>query len=387
MTVTETAPLHEDPDVATASWVDLAKETAVRLAGSAAAYDESGDFHTEAFELIKENGLSSMLIPQAYGGPGATHGEASAVLAELGKADASVAVTLSMHFHLVATQVWRHNHGQPAPILKRVYEGKLILISTGSSDWTDSYGSAAKVDGGFRVSARKAPSSGAPGGDFAVTSFPWTDGPDGPQVIHCVVPFSAEGVSIDETWNSMGIRASGSHTIVFDDVFVPDEAVSLTRPRGPWHPLWNAVIGSAMPLIMSAYLGAAERATEIALEVGRAKADQQHTPPLVGEMLNSFATAHDAVRAMVSASENLTFDGTDDHSAFVLTRKTVAAEAMIETARRAVDVVGGAGYSRGNELERLFRDIHGCQFHPLPAGKQIQFTGRLALGLDPLGNS
>jgi alkylation response protein AidB-like acyl-CoA dehydrogenase len=291
-----------------------------------------------------------------------------------------------MHFHLVATQVWHHNHGQPAAILKRVHEENLILISTGASDWTDSYGSATKVDGGFLVSARKAPSSGAPGGDLAVTSFPWTDGPDGPHVIHCVVPFSAEGVSIDETWNSMGIRASGSHTIVFDEVFVPDEAVSLIRARGPWHPLWNAVIGSAMPLIMSAYLGAAERATEVALEMARAKADQQHIPPLVGQMLNSFATAHDAVGAMVSASENLTFDGTGEHSAFVLTRKTIAAEAMIETARRAVDVVGGAGYSRGNELERIFRDIHGCQFHPLPAAKQIQFTGRLALGLDPLGS-
>ena len=55
---------------------------------------------------MKENGISSMLVPRAFGGPGATHAEACAVLAEIGKADAAAAVTLSMHFHLVATQVW-----------------------------------------------------------------------------------------------------------------------------------------------------------------------------------------------------------------------------------------------------------------------------------------
>lgn len=386
MTMTEEMTMHnEQPEHREGSWVEVAAETARRLAETARDHDATGDFNHEAFRLVKESGISSMLVPRACGGPGATHAEACAVLAEIGKADAAVAVTLSMHFHLVATQVWRFKQGHDAPVLDRVHDEKLILISTGAADWTDSYGSATRVDGGFRISARKAPSSGAPAGDLAVTSVPWLDGPDGPQVVHCVVPFAAEGVSIDETWDSMGIRASGSHTIVFEDVFVPDQAVSLIRPRGPWHPIWNTVIGVAMPLIMSAYLGAAQRATEIAVDVGRAKADQPHVPGLVGEMLNSYATAHDAIRAMVSAADDMTFANSDDHTAYVLTRKTVAAEAMIATVRRAVDVVGGAGYARGYELERIFRDIHGCQFHPLPAAKQLQFTGRLALGLDPLG--
>ena len=386
MTMTEEQTM---PDIRTEEalpWVDVARGLADTLAGTAAEHDRTGDFHHEAFRLVRENGLSSMLVPTEYGGPGATHAEAAAVLAELGKADAAVAVTLSMHFHLVATQVWRFKAGHDAPILGRVHDDRLILISTGAADWTDSYGSATRVDGGFRISARKSPSSGAPAGDAAITSVPWLDGPDGPQVIHCAVPFAADGVSIDETWDSTGIRASGSHTIVFDDVFVPDSAVSLIRPRGPWPAMWNTVIGAAMPLIMSAYLGAAQRATEIARVAGEAKADQGHIPGLVGEMLNSFAIANDTVRAMVSASDDLTFAATDEHTSYVLSRKTVSAEAMIDTVRRAVDIVGGAGYARGNELERIFRDIHGCQFHPLPAAKQKQFTGRLAVGLDPLGS-
>ncbi len=52
---------------------------------------------------------------------------------------------------------------------------------------------------------------------------------------------SAEGVSIERTWDTMGMRATGSETVVFDDVFVPDAAVALVRPCGQWHPVWGTV--------------------------------------------------------------------------------------------------------------------------------------------------
>jgi len=368
-------------------WVRLAQAMAPALTARAEEHDKTGVFPTEAFSSIRASGLSSMLVPHEYGGPGATHDEACDALSELGKADATVAVTLSMHYHLVATQVWHHKQGHDTPLLRRVHDEQLILVSTGASDWTDSYGSARRVDGGFRISARKAPSSGTPTGDIAVTSVPWPESPDGPQVIHCAVPLSADGISVDETWNSMGIRASGSHTIVFDDVFVADDQVSLVRPRGPWHPIWNTILGAALPLIMSGYLGAATRATEIAIEAAKSKPEQPHIAPSVGQMLNSLATAQDAIAAMVTASNDLTFDATDQHAAQVLTRKTITVEALMDAVRQAVAIIGGRGYSRGNELERIFRDIHGAQFHPLPGPKQTDLTGRIALGLDPLRNA
>ncbi len=57
---------------------------------------------------------------------------------------------------------------------------------------------------------------------------------------------------------------------------------------------------------------------------------------------------------------------------------------MIETVRLALEVTGGIGYTRNSDIERLYRDIHGCLFHPLPRAKQTQFTGRVALGLSPV---
>ncbi len=190
-------------------------------------------------------------MPLEFGGGGASHAEVGRLLRELGRRDPSTAVAFSMHCHLVAAQVWRHRHGMDASALfRKVVDDRAVLISTGASDWVASSGSARRVEGGYRVSARKSPASGCEAGHVLVTSIRWDDAPDGPKVLHCAVPFGAEGVRIERTWDTLGLRATGSHTVVLDDVFVPDAAVSLIRPADEWHPVWNVVIGAAMPLIL-----------------------------------------------------------------------------------------------------------------------------------------
>src|SRR5215213_6159075 len=225
MTTTTTHWTNAAPD---GRWVSAAQDVAVLIGEDAARHDRMGDFVDEAFTLLRQRGLMAMIVPEDLGGGGATHAEACAALATLARGCPATALTLSMHTHLIAAQVWRHKHDLPAPILARVASEQLVLVSTGAADWVDSHGTAAKVEGGFRISARKSPSSGAPAGDILITSARWDDSPDGPQVIHCSVPFSAPGVSIDETWDTMGMRATGSHTVVLEDVFVPDAAVALT---------------------------------------------------------------------------------------------------------------------------------------------------------------
>lgn len=385
MSVTDTAPPTPATGQTTDSWSERAATVAPRIARYAADHDRDGSFVHEAFEILESEGFIGATVPTDFGGGGADHAETGAILTELAKGCPSTAVTLSMHYHLVATQIWRHKHGQPAEaILRKVATEGVVLISTGAADWVDSYGQATKVDGGFRIKAKKSPCSGAPAGSILVASAPWPDGPDGPQVIHCAIPFASDGVSIDATWNAMGLRGTGSHTVVLDDVFVPDAAVSLIRPAGEWHPVWNAVLGSAMPLIMAAYRGIAEAAAELALGVA-ARKPSEHTLTAVGEMLNQLTVGQDAVSEMLRSSADLTFAPTLEHTATVLSRKTAAAEAFIQTVRSALDVCGGAGYSVPTGLERLYRDVHGALYHPLPADKQRLFTARVALGLDPVG--
>jgi alkylation response protein AidB-like acyl-CoA dehydrogenase len=324
------------------------------------------------------------LVPAEAGGGGASHAEMGRVLRELGRGDPATAVTLSMHSHLVAAQVWRHHHGQDAaPVFAKVVAGA-VLISTGASDWVGSNGTAQQVEGGYRVTARKSPASGCEVGDILVTSIRWEEGSDGPQVLHCAVPFSAEGVRVEKTWDTLGLRATGSHTVILDDVFVPDAAIALIRPADVWHPVWNTVVGAALPLIMSAYLGIADAAVSLSLDLVRGRSDG-HIVQLAGEMVNARQTGVDAVEAMLSSSQNLRFDNTDEHASVTLSRKTVAADALIATVRLAIELSGGLGYTRSTELERLYRDVHGCLFHPLPRAKQITFSGRVALGTSPLG--
>ncbi len=323
-------------------------------------------------------------MPVEFGGGGASHREMGDFLRELARHDPATAVALSMHAHLLATQVWRHHHGMDAQaVFRKVVDDRAVLVSTGASDWVGSNGSARRVDGGYRVSARKGPASGCEAGHVLVTSIRWDDAPDGPHVLHCSVPFSADGVSIDRTWDTLGLRATGSHTVVLDDVFVPDAAVSLVRSAEQWHPIWNTVLGAALPLIMSAYLGIADAAVALACAAASGRAESP-TLQLLGEMTNAHVAATDVVAAMFGDSDNLHFANTNEHASRTLARKTVATEALIDTVRLAIEVTGGQGYTRRSDLERLYRDIHGSLFHPLPRAKQTQFTGRVVLGLSPI---
>lgn len=366
-------------------WIARARELVPELAARAAEHDRSGAFVTTAFERLREAGLLTMLVPSELGGGGARHADASAVLAELAHGCPATSLALSMHTHLVAAQLWRHHQGLPAPALAAVAAGR-VLISTGAADWIDSSGESVRVDGGYRVTARKAPASAAPAGDVLVTSFRWEDAPDGPAVVHASVPFTAEGVHVEETWDTMGMRATGSHTVVLDDVFVPDAAVALVRPAGQWHPVWSTVLGAALPVIMASYVGVAERAADRAIDLAARRSERPDVAPLVGRMLTQLTIARDAVRAMIDASDDLRFDNTLEHATGSLTRKTIAADAAIATVRLALEVGGGAAFSVAGGVERLFRDVHGALYHPLPAAQQERFTGRVALGLDPLGS-
>lgn len=381
MTTAATHWTGTDPE---GRWTTAALDVAAVIGEEAAEHDRLGDFVHEACATLRDRGFLSMLVPEELGGGGATHAEACAALAALAHGCPATALTLSMHSHLVAAQVWRHRHDLPAPVLPRVAAEQLMLISTGASDWLDSNGTAVPVEGGFRVSARKSPSSGCPAGDVVVSSARLDRGAEGTEVIHFTVPFAAEGVRIEETWDTMGMRATGSHTVVLEDVFVPEAAVSLTRPAGEWHPVYSVIVGVALPLIMSVYVGVAESAVERAIPIAAKRGDAT-VAPLVGRMLNRLAVAQDAVGATIAMSDDFRFDNTMEHTVAVLARKTVAAEAAIDTVRLAMEATGGAGFSVSTGIERLYRDVHGGLYHPLPAAKQELFTGRFALGLDPIG--
>lgn len=346
---------------------------------------DSDQFIAENVAELKRLKFYSAMVPRELGGGGVSHSQMCAIIRNIGGYCPSTALTLSMHQHIIAANRWNHEHGNPGQaVLEMVAKRELVLVSTGATDWLSSVGVMEKVDGGFLVSAQKRFASGSPSGDILVTSAPYDDPEDGPQVLHFPVPLNADGVSITENWQAMGMRHTGSHVVVLDKVLVPDAAIAVRRPKGAFHPMWSVVLTVAMPLIMSAYMGLAERAAEIARAGARNKPADGYLPYILGEMENALTTASVAYEGMVAVTSDLQFDPRIENADAILKRKSVAARAVMETTSKAVEASGGAGFMRQSRLEQLYRDSLACQFHPLAEKKQQLFSGRLAMGLDPV---
>jgi alkylation response protein AidB-like acyl-CoA dehydrogenase len=238
-----------------------------------------------------------------------------------------------------------------------------------------------RVNGGYQVSAHKHFVSGSPGAQVFVTSANFA-GEDGAEILHFAIPFASEGITHHSNWNTLGMRATGSNDVTLDNVFVPEEAIVARRPAGEWHPMWNVILPTAMPLIMSAYVGLADAAAELAKKAATKRPGDLAS--VLGEMLNQHTLASLAHQDMVRINENHGFTPGNTVSSEILTRKTLIASAAQNTVELAAEIVGGAGFFKGHPMERIQRDIKACHFHPLPYRRQYQFSGRINLGLDPI---
>ena len=126
----------------------------------------------------------------------------------------------------------------------------------------DPNGTATKVDGGYRVSGRKVFASQAPVGDVLSSFFTYEDPEEGARVLAMGIPFTADGFEIVETWDTMGMRGTGSHDLELTDVFVSDAQVMSNRPWGVIDPPLMVILSHAMPVIAAVYLGVAEAARD-----------------------------------------------------------------------------------------------------------------------------
>ena len=368
----------------TTDWVAKARDIGPALAEGAARHDLEGTFAGEGYALLKRERFFSMGVPAELGGGGAGHRELCDAIREIGRHCGSTALAFSMHSHLVAATVWKHLHGQPGEaLLRKVAADETVLLSTGASDWIDSNGTMEKVDGGYRVTARKIFGSGGPAAGIIVASARYEDPRAGPQVLHFSVPTSAEGVRFMNDWNTLGMRATGSNTVLLENVFVPEQAISVRRPRGQWHPSWSVVLTVAAPIYMSPYVGIAEAASESALASAAKKADASYVPYLAGELQNLLMQTRLAWRGMLDNAAGYDFKPTLDQANAAVIGKTLCAKAAIATVQKAMELAGGPGFFRG-PLERMLRDACAAPYHPLPEKRQLQFTGLIALGRDPI---
>lgn len=358
-----------------------AEAAAPHLARRAEAADAGDRFVAENYALLRDAGLVEAGVPAALGGGGAGVADLAQALRALGRACGSTALAFAMHTHQVAIPAWRWSKRDVKavePLLRRVAAERIVLLSAGGADWIPGSGRAERVEGGYRITARKPFTSGAPAGDLLMTGAVLEE--DGTRfVLHFAVPMKAAEVRIEETWRALGMRGTGSQDVVIDGLFVPEASVALRRPAGEWHPIFEITATIAFPLIYAAYLGVAESARDLAIGIAHRKAPGPHVLSLAGRMETALRAAQIAHAAMVAEAERDAPSAASVNE--VMMGKAIVAENVLRVGELALELSGGAGFYRASGVERRFRDLQGARLHPLQSGPQAHYAGAMALGM------
>jgi indole-3-acetate monooxygenase len=254
--------------------IDVARELGPIFARRADERTNEDEFVADNYESLRESGLIEAGVPRELGGGGAGVDELAAMLRTLAYHCGSTALALSMHTHQVAVPAWRWKYQKVAavePLLRRIAKERILLLSSGGSDWIAGSGKAEKVDGGYRITARKIFSSGAPAGDILMTSAVLETEGEPATVLHFGIPMNSPHVKILDTWRTLGMRGTGSHDVLIEGYVLPETAVAARRKAGEWHPLFQIIATTAFPLIYSVYLGVAESARNIATGLAKRK--------------------------------------------------------------------------------------------------------------------
>jgi alkylation response protein AidB-like acyl-CoA dehydrogenase len=352
------------------------------LAAHAARHDADGTFVEEGIEVLRRAGLLALAVPAELGGLGATPRQVAMVQRELAHHCGSTALATSMHQHATAFTAWRYRRGLPGAeaTLRRVADEGILLISTGGADYTRPRGEATKVDGGYRVTGRKVFASLSAGGDVLATMFAFDDPEQGRRVLNMAVPLAADGVTVLDNWDSLGMRGTGSNDVVLEDVFVPEEKVLANRPHGEVDGPLQVISEIAMPIIAAVYLGVAEAAYDAALEVAMAKPDDAVVQRQIGLMAHRLRVASWALDGALDQVGDDPVPSVDTFTSVMLAKREIAL-AGIEVCDLAMEVAGGRAFYKGSVIERCYRDIRAAKFHPFTPEQTLVSAGRAALGL------
>lgn len=372
------------------AFVSLARELGKEFSSTADAHDRNNTFVAFNFDRMREKGYLRLAVPSEFGGLGASMRQVCFAQAELAKHCASTALAVNMHLYLTLSHVFRLRRGaaDAEKLLRRVADEGLILMSSGGSDGIWPSATAVKENGGYRISGRKVFCSQAPVANVLATMAVYDDPEQGPVVLAAGIPMNSLGVTVVETWDALGMRATGSHEVLLDDVKIMDAQVAGRRPWGKVDPILRAAgIHFALP-VASVYAGIAAAARDEAVRIvdrrttpdGRRVADDPTVQRQLGLMDVTLKTLW---WTMLGALDELGNDYGPDNTAMatvMIAKRHIitSAQTVVEL---AMDAVGGSAYFSSSPLSRAYRDVRAGSFHPLSPERTLNFAGRLALDL------
>ncbi len=363
----------------------------------AEAHEKAGTFPYENYDDLRRSGYHLATVPEEYGGWGLSLGEVTRAQARLGEGDASTALVVAMQVTQTARAVLA---GWPRPQLEGVLEGMVrhgYLINNAASEPATGSPSRGGVpqttatahEGGYTITGRKTYTTGAPVLHYIVVTaaLPAENGQKA-RTASFLVTRDRSGLSVEETWNSLAMRLSGSHDLVLDGVQVgPEALLNLPKPS-PAQTALNAAW--ALP-VAAVYFGIGRAAARFAATFARERhpnsldksiAELPHIQDKAGRMELALLSAENTLFAVADLADGgLAEQNPARLTALVGAAKQLATNKAIEAVDMAMRIVGGASLSMEGPLQRYYRDVRAGLGNPPMDDISTANLGKLALGL------
>jgi butyryl-CoA dehydrogenase len=332
------------------------------VAPKAKELDETGRFPSEIVSQLAEMGLMGMMVPEQWGGAGMDAVSYAMALEEISAACASTGVIMSVNNSLVCYPIAEFgNDAQKAKWLTPLAQGKKLgcfaLSEPGhGSDPAGLKLQATRVEGGYRLSGTKNWITNGKEADICVV-FATTDKTLGHKGICAfIVDTKSEGYQVAKLEDKLGINASSTAQLFFDDVFVPSDC--LLGKEGQGFRIALSTLDGGRIGIASQALGIARCALDASKRFASER--EQFGAPIaklqaIQWFIADMATRLQGARLLTwSAAHNK--DAGIKYTKEAAMAKLAASEAAMWIATKAIQVHGGYGYTKEYVVERNFRD-------------------------------
>lgn len=343
----------------------------------AAYVDEQSIFPSDNINALRDIGYTKLTLPKEHGGAGFSLYDALLLQETLGSYDGSTALSIGWSL-LTVGELFENRYWDPATLdflAEKVNAGAIVNkavseAATGSPIRGGKPGTIAKkMDGKWVIHGRKSYTTGSPELDFFITSA-WIEEKE--TVGFFLIPKDAQGLSIDETWDVIAMRGTGSHDLVLENVIVDDASLVEIPDYNTGFKLNGWLL-----LVPATYLGIAQAARDYALQFATTHspnsikgtiAQLPNVQKLLGEIDLELTQARFSLYGAAAACKKAKRKTPDINNQNLVNTINIAKYTVTNTAIRVTDkamrLVGARSLQRTNPLQRYYRDVRAGLHNP-----------------------